>query len=191
MQDFTHRLTGFRPGTNRGQLDPRVPPQLTCGGAPHRLRREGGAFYVQMCASTTTVTLRGGNALPVETSGGTQTVGAGSSLSIPTRRPDLTPTTNVARCKPATATSEESGMFAEAAVDGSKATIWAPARAPAPSATDGSLTVDLGARTKISGIVVQWTDTLPASSAVQTSLDGSTWTNGPPADSPGQFRNPV
>jgi F5/8 type C domain len=64
------------------------------------------------------------------TPGGTQTVGAGSSLSIPTRRPDLTPTTNVARCK-------------------------------------------------------------PASYSIQTSLDGSTWTNAPPADSTGQFRNPV
>ncbi|HZJ05350.1 MAG TPA: hypothetical protein VFD59_07755 [Nocardioidaceae bacterium] len=60
-----------------------------------------------------------------------------SSLPIPTRRPDLTPTTNVARCKPATASSEESGMYAEAAVD------------------------------------------------------GSTWTNAPPADSTGHFRNPV
>jgi hypothetical protein len=127
------------------------------------------------------------DALPVRTPGGTRTIGAASSLSIPTRRPDLTPTTNVARCKPATATSEESGMYAEAAVDGSRATIWAPA----PTAGGGSLTVDLGARTKLSGAAVQWTDNLPSTSSIQTSLDASTWTSAPPTDETGQFRNPV
>jgi hypothetical protein len=114
-------------------------------------------------------------------------VGTGASLSIPTRRPDLAPTTDVARCQPATASSEEAGMYAEAAVDGSRATIWAPDS----SATTGSLTVDLGAQTQISGIGVQWTDTLPASSIIQTSLDGSTWTDAPPADSTGKLSNPV
>jgi hypothetical protein len=78
-------------------------------------------------------------------------------------------------------------MYAEAAVDGSTATIWAPA----PDADGDSLTVNVGARTKVSGIAVQWTDALPASSSIQTSLDGSTWTNAPPTDSTGSFRNPV
>ena len=190
-QVFTYGLTGFRWRADRVHLDPMLPPQLSSGVTLRGLHWQGRNFDVQIGASTTTVTLRSGNALPVETPGGTQTVGVGSSLSIPTRRPDLTPTTNVARCKPATASSEESGIYAEAAVDGSKATIWAPAPAPAPAATGGNLTVDLGARTKISGIAVQWTDTLPASSSIQTSPDGSTWTNAPPADSTGQFRNPV
>ena len=36
-----------------------------------------------------------------------------------------------------------------------------------------------------------WTDALPATSSIQTSLDGSTWTSAPPADSTGHFRNPV
>jgi hypothetical protein len=78
-------------------------------------------------------------------------------------------------------------MYAEAAVDGSKATIWAPD----PNEHGGNLTVDLGGRIKISGIAVQWTDTQPSSSSIQTSPDGRTWTNAPPADAAGQLRNPV
>ena len=60
-------------------------------------------------------------------------------------------------------------MYAEAAVDGSDATIWAP------TDTTASLTVDLGSTTKVSGVQVHWTDTLPASSKVEWSADGSTW----------------
>jgi hypothetical protein len=78
-------------------------------------------------------------------------------------------------------------MYAEAAVDGSEATIWAPD----PTAGGGNLTVDLGARTKISAIAVDWTDALPASSSIQVSLDGNTWTSAPPADATGHLRNPV
>ena len=186
-QALLYGLTGFRWRADDVYLDPMLPPQLSGGVTLSGLHWQGRTFDVQIGASTTTVTLRSGNALPIQTPGGTQTVGAGSSLSIPTRRPDLTPTTDVARCKPATASSEESGMYAEAAVDGSKATIWAPA----PSAGGGSLTVDLLAPTKISGVAVQWTDNLPASSSIETSLDGTTWTKAPPADSTGQFRHAV
>jgi trehalose/maltose hydrolase-like predicted phosphorylase len=186
-QVFTYGLTGFRWRADAVYLDPMLPPQLSGGVTLSGLHWKGRSFDVHIGASTTTVTLRSGDALPVRTPGGTRTIGAASSLSIPTRRPDLTPTTNLARCKPATATSEESGMYAEAAVDGSRATIWAPA----PTAGGGSLTVDLGARTKLSGAAVQWTDNLPSTSSIQTSLDASTWTSAPPTDETGQFRNPV
>jgi trehalose/maltose hydrolase-like predicted phosphorylase len=187
MQVFTYGLTGFRWRADAVRLDPMLPPQLSSGVTLSGLHWQGRSFDMHIGPSTTAVTLRSGNALPVETPGGTHTVGAGSTLSIPTRRPDLALTTNVARCKPATATSEESGMYPEAAVDGSRATIWALS----PTANSGSLTVDLGARTQISGVTVQWTDTRPAASSIQTSLDGSTWTNAPPIDKTGNFRQPV
>jgi hypothetical protein len=118
-------------------------------------------------AEYTTVRLRGGAAAPVDTPAGTRTLS--SSLSIPTRRPDLAPTTDAARCKPATATSEEAGMYAEAAVDGSAATIWAP------TATTASLLSDLGARTRITDVTVDWTDQRPLSYRIETSLDGDKW----------------
>ena len=60
-------------------------------------------------------------------------------------------------------------MYAEAAVDGSDATIWAPSEKTA------SLTADLGARTRLDGVTVHWTDTLPSSYAIETSLDGTSW----------------
>jgi trehalose/maltose hydrolase-like predicted phosphorylase len=186
-QVFTYGLTGFRWRPDRVYLDPMLPPQLSGGVTLTGLHWQGRTFDVHIGASTSKVTLRSGSALPVQTPGGTQTIAAGSSLSIQTRRPDLTPTTNVARCKAATASSDESGMYPEAAVDGSVATIWAPD----PAAGGGNLTVDLGARTKISGVTVQWTDTLPATSSIQISLDGNTWTNAPPTDPNGQFPKPV
>jgi trehalose/maltose hydrolase-like predicted phosphorylase len=191
-QVFTYGLTGFRWRGDRVHLDPMLPPQLSGGVTLSGLHWQGRTFDVDIGPSNTRVTSRGGGSLPVEAPalGGIeniQNIGSGSSLSIPTRRPDLAPTTNVARCRPATASSEESGMYAEAAVDGSEATFWAPD----PTAGGGNLTVDLGARTKISGIAVDWTDALPASSSIQVSLDGNKWTSAPPADASGKLRNPV
>ncbi|MEA2297040.1 MAG: hypothetical protein QOE86_4679, partial [Solirubrobacteraceae bacterium] len=125
-------------------------------------------FDIRIGATSTTVTLRSGSPFPVETPAGTQTLSG--SLTLPTRRPDLTPTDDAARCQPATATSEEAGMYAEAAVDGSDATIWAPVDATA------SLTVDLGKTTRVKDVQVHWTDTLPSSPKIETSTDGTTWT---------------
>jgi hypothetical protein len=122
--------------------------------------------------------------MPVRVRGVDYSLGSGGSLTVPTRRPDLSPTDNLARCRSATATSEEAGMYAEAAVDGSEATIWAP------DAATGSETVDLGSRVKVKTIAVHWTDTLPASSSIATSTDGSTWSTAT-TDSSGKLRNPV
>jgi hypothetical protein len=132
------------------------------------LHWHGRTFDIDLGASTTKVTLRGGGAFTLETPAGTRTVS--SSATIPTRRPDLTPTDDLARCRGATATSEEPGQYAEAAVDGSAATAWSPTASPA------SLTVDLGATTRVSSVTPTWGDTAPASSRVLTSTDGSSWT---------------
>jgi trehalose/maltose hydrolase-like predicted phosphorylase len=183
-QVFTFGLTGLRWREGVVHLDPMLPPQLSAGVTLRGLHWQGRTFDVAIGASTTKVTLRSGSAMTVESPAGTQSVGSGSSLTIPTRRPDLTATTNLARCKPATATSEEAGMYAEAAVDGSAATIWAPADAAA------SLTADLGSATQISYVSVSWTDTKPASSSIETSADGTTWTPASP-DSTGKLSTPV
>jgi len=181
-QVFTFGLTGMRWRSDRVHLDPMLPPQLSAGVTLKALHWQGRTFDVAIGASTTKVTLRGGSPFTVESPAGTQTVS--SSLTIPTRRPDLTATDNLARCRTATATSEEPGMYAEAAVDGSSATIWAPADASA------SLTVDLGSTAQISHVAVSWTDTKPASSSIETSADGSTWT--PAAvDAGGKLAKPV
>ena len=60
-------------------------------------------------------------------------------------------------------------MYAEAAVDGSAATMWAPD----PTTTTASLTVDLGQATTIVRISPRWTDVPPSSYQVLVSLDGT------------------
>jgi trehalose/maltose hydrolase-like predicted phosphorylase len=184
-QVFLYGLTGFRWRADHVQLDPMLPPQLSGGVTLSGLQWRGRSFDVRIGATTTTVALRSGATMPVRARGVDYSLGSGGSLSLPTRRPDLAPTSNLARCQPASASSEEAGMYAEAGVDGSEATIWAP------DAATGSTTVDLGRRVKVRTIAVHWTDTLPASSTIETSLDGSTWTAAPPADSSGRLRNPT
>jgi hypothetical protein len=76
-------------------------------------------------------------------------------------------------------------MYAEAAIDGSEATVWAP-----EEAATGSATVDLGRRLTVKTIAVHWTDTRPASSSIEVSRDGSTWTPVATDDS-GKLRNPA
>jgi trehalose/maltose hydrolase-like predicted phosphorylase len=183
-QVFTYGLTGFRWRSDLVHLDPMLPPQLSGGVTLKGMQWQGRTFDVDIGPTSTRVTLRSGGAFTLETPAGTQSVSG--SVSIPTRRPDLVPTGNVARCKSATASSEEAGMYAEAAVDGSKATIWAPD----PNAGGGSLTVDLGTATTVSSVAVQWTDAQPRTSSIQTSEDGQTWANAP-ADSTGRLRKPV
>jgi trehalose/maltose hydrolase-like predicted phosphorylase len=185
-QVFLYGLTGYRWRTDGVHLDPMLPPQLSSGVTLQGLHWQGRTFDVRIGPSTTTVTARDGGSLPVQAPGGNHTVSAGGSISLPTRRPDLVPTSDLAQCKPATASSEESGMYAEAGVDGSKATIWAPD----PNASGGDYTVDLGSQTTVSGIAVTWTDTKPASSSISTSLDGTTWSPAR-ADATGKLHPPV
>ncbi len=78
-------------------------------------------------------------------------------------------------------------MLPEATVDGSLATIWAPA----PIETSGSLVVDLGKKFLISRITPHWTDALPSTFQIFTSLDGTSWTPAPPADPDGTLSHPV
>jgi trehalose/maltose hydrolase-like predicted phosphorylase len=167
-QTFTFGLTGLRWREDRIHLDPMLPPQLSGGVTLRGLHWRGRTFDVKMAASATTVTLRDGRPFTLESPSGIQTVR--SSATIPTRRPDLAPTDNLALCRPATASSEEPGEYAEAAVDGSTATAWSPAASPA------DVTVDLGRVTRISTVETAWGETKPANSRILSSTDGTNWT---------------
>ena len=181
-QVFTFGLTGLRWREDRIHIDPMLPPQLSAGVTLKGLHWRGRTFDIEIGATTTTVTLRSGSAFTLESPAGTQTVSA--TAKIPTRRPDLAPTDNLARCRPATASSEEAGEYAEAAVDGSAATVWSPTASPA------SLTVDLGKVTHISSVVTTWSVTKRPSSRILTSTDGTTWTERR-ANSSGKLQSPV
>jgi trehalose/maltose hydrolase-like predicted phosphorylase len=187
LQVFTNGLTGLRWRSDRVHLDPMLPPQLGSGVTLRGLHWQGRTFDMTVGPTQTTLTQTAGQPFAVESPQGTQTSGTGASLRFPTRRPDLAPTDDAARCKPAQASSEEPGMYAEAAVDGSAATIWAPD----PATATASLTVDLGRATTVTRITPEWTEVLPTSSRVLISLDGSTWTPAPAAGADGSLTAPV
>ncbi|MFD5345878.1 discoidin domain-containing protein [Streptomyces anulatus] len=168
LQVFTHGLTGLRLREDGVRLAPTLPPQLREGVTLKGLRYRDATYEVGIGPRTTTVRLTSGAPFTVHTAQGPRRLS--STLELPTRRPDLTPTADAARCRPVTATSEAPGLYAEAAVDGAPATSWSP------DGAEGSLTVDLGAKPlRLASVTPAWSDTAPASYTVETSLDGRFW----------------
>ncbi|WP_369217309.1 discoidin domain-containing protein, partial [Streptomyces flavofungini] len=169
LQVFTHGLTGQRLREDRVRLDPMLPPQLSGGVNVKGLHWQGRTYDIAVGARETTVRLTRGEPFEIETPQGRQLVGPDAPAHLKTRRPDLEPTGNLARCRTAKATSEQSGQYAEAALDGSTATAWVPGTGRA------ELTADLGRPTRISRVTPRWTDVRPDSYEVRTSLDGRHW----------------
>ena len=122
-----------------------------------------------------------------ETPAGASTLQPGKSITMPTRRPDETPTDDVARCRAATvapATAEPP----QAAVDGTPATSWLAEEQGTRLQVDLGAAVPLGAvtitRPDVLAIATGKTDTDdhartgPTRSAAETvavSADGRTW----------------
>jgi hypothetical protein len=167
-QVFDYGFSGLRFRTNAIELDPSLPPQLP-GITLNNLQWQGRAFTVAIGPTTTTVSLASGASLPVITPAGQQTVGQGQSITIPTRRPDLQPTTDLALCQQVSASSFVPGDDPVAAVDGSTATPW---QATGPQAT---LTVRLAKRTNLTSATVTRGSSDSFRYSVETSANGSTW----------------
>jgi trehalose/maltose hydrolase-like predicted phosphorylase len=149
LQEFLYGYTGLRWSAGSVRLDPSLTSQI--GGIVVReLRWHGSRFTVAIGPSTTTVSVLSGPALPITAGGASHTVAPGATLTLPTRRPDLTPTTDLARCQPATATSAQPGAGPLAAVDGSLATGWQPEQIAA------SMTVPLTREAAISHATLDW-----------------------------------
>ncbi|MFD6836825.1 discoidin domain-containing protein [Streptomyces diastaticus] len=179
LQTFTHGLTGMRlRAADRLHLDPVLPPQLarTADGTEsgrvtlRGLRWRGRAFDLTIGPGTSEVRLTSGAPFTVETPEGRSTVSAEAPLTLRTRRPDLAPTTDPARCAPVHADSEEPGRYAEAAVDGAGATVWSPAA----DATTATLTAELVSPARITSVTPDWAQR-PASYRVEVSADGRRW----------------
>lgn len=167
LQVFTHGLTGLRLREDGVRLDPMLPPQLHEGVTLTGLRYRGRTYDIAIGPRTTEVRLASGAPFTVHTPSGPRTLS--TTLTLPTRRPDLIPTSDASRCRPATATSETPGLYAAAAVDGSTATAWSP------DGATGTLTVDLGRTGAVTGIAAEWTDVRPAWHRLETSADGQHW----------------
>lgn len=170
LQTFTNGLTGLRLRENAVHLDPMLPPQLSQGVTLRGLHWQGRTYDIAIGADQTTVRLTAGAPMRIETPEGDKIVSRGVPAVLKTRRPDRTATPDAARCTPATATSQEPGMYAGAAVDGNSTTAWVP------DAATGTLTVDLGRPTLVGRITPHWTSTRPKSYRVEVSRDGKHWT---------------
>ncbi|MGA5269785.1 discoidin domain-containing protein [Streptomyces lydicamycinicus] len=170
LQTFTHGLTGLRLREDRVRLDPMLPPQLSDGVTLRGLHWQGRTYDIEIGAHQTTVRLTAGAPMRIESPEGEKIVSRGVPAVLKTRRPDLAATSNAARCTTATATSEEPGLYAGAAVDGNATTAWVP------DAATGTLTVDLGRTVDVGQITPHWNKTRPTSYNVQVSRDGKHWT---------------
>jgi trehalose/maltose hydrolase-like predicted phosphorylase len=156
LQEFLYGYSGLRWDANDVQLAPALDQQIRAVSL-HDLRWRGRTFQVVIGAHSTTVTLQSGPPLPLSTPQGPRTVSAGRPVTIPTARPDLKPTGDAVRCQTAKSSSAQPGAPALAAVDGSPATDWQPARVPA------TLTAPTRAGHRTIGrVVVRWGRLWPA-----------------------------
>lgn len=188
LQEFVYGYSGLRWNADAVGLGPSLTGQLG-GVVLHGLSWHGRRFTVMIGPRTTSVTLNSGATMPVRVGSQNRDIDPGQTLTLPTGRPDLVRTDNVARCAQATATSSRPGAPALAAVDGSQATGWQPLSATA------ALTVPLahGPRT-INAVTLEWHQQVPvpsnpdqagppgpvttlraASYVVAASSDGRTW----------------
>ena len=188
LQEFIYGYSGLRWNAKGVQLAPSLTGQIG-RVVLHGLSWHGRRFTVAIGEKATLVTLMSGATMPVTTASGVHEIERGHTMSIPTRRPDLAPTTDAVRCASTTATSSQNGAPALAAVDGSPATGWQPTSIPATlttALTDGPRVVTT--------VSVQWGQQWPAASVpdqpapagpittlratsydVTASLDGRTW----------------
>src|SRR3954454_2684201 len=102
LQEFLYGYSGLRWGTDHVRLDPMLPPQLAGGVHLKGLSWHGRLLDVAVDAGTTTVTLRSGRPMTVESPSGDHQVSVGSPLRLPTRTAGAT-SGDVVRCQAATA----------------------------------------------------------------------------------------
>jgi trehalose/maltose hydrolase-like predicted phosphorylase len=154
LQEFLYGYSGLRWTAGGVALAPSLTSQLH-GVVLHGLAWHGTRFTVAIGQDTTRVTVNSGPALPIRLSSGTRTVTPGGTVTVPTGRPDRTPTTDLARCQPASASSAQPGADPLSAVDSSPATGWQPTGTPA------TLTVPLMESHAVSKAVLTWGQEFP------------------------------
>ena len=128
LQEFLYGYTGFRWRAGTIRLDPSLPPQLS-GVRDSAIHWRGRTLSVAVGPRVTRVALRSGPPVRVSMPKGVRVLR--STLVLPTRRPDLKPTRDLARCRPVAATPPTAEP-AESVNDGTVTTQWI---GDAPSAT--------------------------------------------------------
>ncbi len=170
LQEFLYGYTGLRWRSNHVRLNPSLPRQLADGLTVTGLHWQGRTFTVRVGAERTWVRLVRGEPMRVASTSGVQTVSTGSAITMPTRRPDQLPTSNVARCQPATATAADISYLPSAAVDGREVTSWS---LPEDNAAPQSLTVDLGRMRTVDAAAFHWLTVPHTGYRLQVDDDGA------------------
>jgi trehalose/maltose hydrolase-like predicted phosphorylase len=188
LQEFLYGYSGLRWEAD----DVRFAPSLSGAIGGVRLTDlswRGRTFSITVGRRSSTMVLSSGAPMPVRTAHGLRMLAVGAPVTVPTARPDLTRTPDAVRCGAARASSSQPGAPALAAVDGSPATDWEPARLPA------TLTLPLArGRRTVGRVTISWgrlwplvtkpnvapvpgpVRTLRASDyAVQVSVNGRRW----------------
>jgi trehalose/maltose hydrolase-like predicted phosphorylase len=168
LQELYYGFTGLRWDTDGVDLDPMLPPQLP-GLRLTGLQWQGRSFDIDVEPGTTRITLQSGAPMPVTVAGRTRTLSADSHMVVPTRRPDKSPTSDVARCASTSASSADLSFPATAAVDGSDATRWQATSAGA------TLTVDLDTVQPVRGVTVLSGTATTTAYSIDVSKDGTSW----------------
>ena len=126
LQEFLYGYSGMRWNANNVQLNPSLNSQI---GAIvlHNLQWRGRTFTVTIGQQHTVVRLTSGAPFQIKTPAGTRLLTRGHPLTLITRRPDLTASSDLVRCGHVVASNSQPGAPALAAIDGSPATDWEPA----------------------------------------------------------------
>uniref|UniRef100_UPI0024A7FE12 discoidin domain-containing protein n=1 Tax=Nocardia sp. CC201C TaxID=3044575 RepID=UPI0024A7FE12 len=180
LQIFTDGLLGLHADIDAITIDPTLSPRLGSEVMIRGIRWQGRTFDARIGMDDTRLTLTDGEPLRVRTPDGAHTLGRDRELTVVTRRPDRSPTDNLARCAPITASSAEPGRYASAANDGSTATGWAA------DGNHATLIVDLGSTHPIDRVVVRWAEP-PTDVTVELSADGDRWIPRTPAPDSGDI----
>jgi trehalose/maltose hydrolase-like predicted phosphorylase len=151
LQEFLYGYSGLRWEGSSVHLAPGLSGPIT-GVTLHDLHWRGRVFTVAVHRAGATVTLQRGAAMPVVTPSGRVTARRGHPLRIATLRPSASGARSAGPllCGAARASNAAPGAPALAAVDGSDATDWQPAKLPA------TLTAPLRRARRISRIAVRW-----------------------------------
>jgi hypothetical protein len=149
LQEFLYGYSGLRWQGSAVHLAPGLSGPIT-RVTLRDLHWRGRVFTVAVRRGAATVTLHSGGAMPVVSSVGRGTVRRGHPLRIPTLRPARAGSADALRCGDARASDAAPGAPALAAVDGSQATDWQPAKLPA------TLSAPLRRARPISRISVRW-----------------------------------
>lgn len=176
LQMFPFGFAGLRWKPSALALSPTLPPQLSKGITLRGVRYQGRSLTISIGPRTTTATLNAGQAMQIITPNGTVTFEPQKPVQIPTARPDLDPTQNLARCQPVEASSSMRANRPAAAVDGNIVTSWQAASPTSSFRVVLESHADSNAEpVETSGTIIHWGENRPARFSAFVRGETSSW----------------